>query len=141
MKPYVYKKKTRPKHNGVTYDSQTELDLHLNQLKDCSYHTDKVTYSVEHTYEPDFIKVEDGYKILIEVKGYFRTAQEASKYKHIGSSLKDNEVLVFIFDNKDKPLHFRQKRKDGTKPTHAEWARKNGFMCYSLKDIPDKLLG
>lgn len=95
------------------------------------FHPDKVSYVVERKYEPDFeIKHKDG-KYLLEFKGYFRDAPEAAKYTWIRKALPDSTELLFVFDNPDKPIHFKPKRTCGTKMTHAQWAEKNKFRYFS----------
>ena len=48
----------RPKEKDVPkgYDSKWEHKLHTTILKDWQHHSDKVSYIVEHEYEPDFVK-------------------------------------------------------------------------------------
>lgn len=112
------------------YDSWPEYNLHTGLLKDELHHPDKVSYVVERTYEPDFkIPHKDGV-YLIEFKGYFRDGPEASKYVWINRALPEDHELLFVFDRPQKPIHFRAKRTDGTKQTHAEWATKNGFRYF-----------
>ena len=116
---------------GTKYDSMTEKRLHEGALKTCKFHTTKVDYIISHKYEPDFI-LEHGKRVVyIEVKGYFQEASELQKYSNIGKCLEVNETLVFVFEKPDLKIHFKAKRKDGSKMTHAEWADKNKFKWYS----------
>ena len=116
------------------YDSKFEYDLHKGPLKGVKYHTDKVSYTSEHTYEPDFV-----YKhYLIEAKGRFRTRDEATKYIWIKRSLVFEE-LVFIFQNPKTPMPGAVRRKDGTKQSMAEWANKNGLKWYTKDTIKELL--
>lgn len=147
------RRKKKPKV-PAGYDSKLEYSLHTNELKDLEYHpTEKINYEVPSTYEPDFItevsKKPSGTgskTILIEVKGRFRTSSEARKYRYIRESLEAEDVftpkqeeaskekeLIFLFQDAAKPMPFANKRKDGTKQTHGEWADRHGFRYYCLK--------
>lgn len=132
------KKKLVPKG----YDSRLEYDLHNNELKGWGYHPEeRIHYAVPSTYEPDFYSEVRGKEILVEVKGRFRTRQEATKYVYIRESLEEQSKtegqkerkLIFLFSDANKPMPFASKRKDGTKQTHGEWADKNGFTYFCLK--------
>ena len=131
------------------YDSKFEHTLHKKELRKWEYHPqEKISYVVPSTYEADFFapkvcmdndckctdlrSCKSWKKVYIEVKGRFRTRQEATKYIYIRESLKENEEIIFIFQDSNTPMPFAQKRKDGTKQTVGEWARKNGFHyeCY-----------
>lgn len=116
------------------YDSRFEYNLHKGPLKKTKYHTDKIPYSIETFYEPDFSWKD----ILIEAKGRFRSRQEAAKYVWIRRSLVFEE-LVFVFMKPHTPMPGAKKRKDGTKQTHAEWAEKNGFRWFTEHTIREIL--
>lgn len=137
------RRRTRTKKKAVPagYDSALEHQLHNKELKGWEYHpTERISYVVPSTYEPDFKGKIGSKTILVEVKGRFRTREEASKYIHIRQSLdQEKEELIFIFQDANKPMPFVKKRKDGTKQTHGEWAQKNGFVFYCLKKgLPKK---
>lgn len=121
--------KTYPKK----YDSGFEHKVAEALGKDWDHHPDKIEYVSKHTYEPDFRREVDGKVILIEAKGRFRTRNEAAKYIAVREALKENEELVFVFYDADKPLVGAKKRKDGTKQSHGEWATGNGFRWYCWK--------
>ncbi len=151
------KKKTIPKG----YDSRLEYDLHKNELKGLTYHPEeRIHYVTTHSYEPDFTteiclskdcsctqrrRCGSSKTILVEVKGRFRERKEASKYIDIRRSLEEQyeadcnwgegkeKEVIFLFQDASKPMPFAQKRKDGTKQTHREWAEKNKFRYYCLK--------
>lgn len=154
-----YKKKSKVSV-PAGYDSRLEYELHNNELKDWEYHPkEKVKYEVPSTYEADF-RTEtcsvggvgctqrgcggQHQEILLEVKGRFRTREEASKYIHIREALRQQEKdteIIFIFQDASKPMPFVKKRKDGTKQSHGEWAEKNGFRYKCLrKGLPKKWL-
>ena len=127
MKKRYFKKK--PKGLPKGYDSKLELDLHENELVEYDHHPERLTYTVDHKYQPDFVH-SDNPKRVIEVKGRFRDNHESSKYKWIRDCNPDYE-LVFIFQNHLTPMPFSKVRKDGTKMTHGEWADKNKFEWYT----------
>lgn len=139
------------------YDSILEYDLHRNQLKGCTYHPEeRIQYEIPHSYEPDFVAqvcskhgagnlkrrcCSSCKEILVEVKGRFRTSQEARKYRFVREALKENQEVIFLFQDSSKPMPFAGRRKDGTKQTHGEWAERNGFRYYCLKKgLPDAWL-
>lgn len=123
------KKKLYPKQ----YDSGFEYDLSSVLGKEWEHHPKRITYTSTHTYQPDFRVEREGKVTLIEAKGRFRTRNEASKYVAIREHLQDNEELVFLFYNAKAPMCGAQKRKDGTKQTHADWATSNNFRWYCNK--------
>lgn len=129
------KRKKRNKPKG--YDSTLEYNLHIGPFKHFTYHPDRIKYNVPASYEPDFSFNKSGKTYFIEVKGRFRTRQEASKYIHVRSSLKESEELIFVFSDAAKPMPGAQKRKNGTKQTHGEWARLNEFRycCNNKEDV------
>lgn len=146
------------------YDSKLEYDLHNNELKGFTHHPEeRIHYVSKHSYEPDFVTevcLEKDCKctasrrcgrtktILVEVKGRFRERKEASKYVSVRESLaKEHEEatntsgceekqkeLVFLFQDAGKPMPNAQRRKDGTKQSHGEWAEKNKFTYFCLKE-------
>ena len=130
----------RPKEKDVPkgYDSKWEHKLHTTILKDWQHHSDKVSYIVEHEYEPDFVKTIGNKEYLLEAKGRFWDYQEYNKYVWIRKALKPNQELVFLFSSPYSPMPQAKRRKDGTKRTHAEWAETIGFRWYSEDTMPDK---
>ena len=69
----------RPNLKYKGYDSIWEYLLHETILKDWKHHVDKVDYVIEHSYEPDFVRVLKKKKILLESKGRFWDHAEYSK--------------------------------------------------------------
>ena len=134
--PRRFPRKVRPREKNVPkgYDSKWEYTLHQTLLKSWNHHTNKVSYVVEHKYEPDFVKD----KILIEAKGRFWDHAEYSKYIWIRKSLPDTMELIFLFQKPYAPMPGAKKRKDGTKRTHAEWAEANEFTWYSEETLPEE---
>ena len=135
---YRKPRKVRPIEKDIPkgYDSKWEYTLHRNSLKEWSHHSDKVSYIVEHTYEPDFTKVINGVEYLLEAKGRFWDYQEYNKYVWIRKCLKDNQELVFLFSSPSSPMPQAKRRKDGSKRSHAEWAEKNNFRVFSEHTLP-----
>ena len=119
------------------YDSNWEYELHNGILDNWSFHTDKVPYTVSHNYHPDFLRVIEGKKILLEAKGRFWDHAEYSKYIWIRKALPSNMELVFLFQKPFSPMPGATVRKNGTKRTHAEWAETNNFRWYSEDTLPD----
>jgi hypothetical protein len=103
-----------------------------------SFHTEKIPYTVNHHYHPDFLKEIGGKKILLEAKGRFWDYAEFSKYIWISKALPEDTELVFLFANPSAPMPQAKRRKDGTKRSHGEWASANGFTWYSEDSIPDE---
>tara|TARA_R100000656_G_C3934385_1_gene125522 strand:+ start:333 stop:782 length:450 start_codon:yes stop_codon:yes gene_type:complete len=135
------KRKARPPELRRTkggYDSGFERIIHKTVLKGWQHHGDQVQYVVEHKYEPDFVKEVEGKQILIEAKGRFWDHAEYNKYVWIKKVLPDNTELVFLFADPQLPMPMAQKRKDGTKRSHAEWADANKFRWYTIATIPEE---
>ena len=113
-----------------------EAILHESILKDWDHHVNKISYVVQHTYEPDFVRKIGKKTILLESKGRFWDHAEYSKYIWVKRNLPKNTELVFLFANPSAPMPGSKVRKDGTKRSHAEWAGANGFRWYSSHSIP-----
>lgn len=129
----------RPVEKGVVkgYDSNWEYQLHTGILDGWEHHVDKVEYTISHKYEPDFVKLIDGKKILLEAKGRFWDSAEYSKYVWIAKVLPEDVELVFLFANPNAPMPAAKVRKDGTRRSHGEWASSHNFRWYSEDSIPD----
>tara|TARA_R110000824_G_scaffold167194_2_gene344034 strand:- start:2658 stop:3131 length:474 start_codon:yes stop_codon:yes gene_type:complete len=130
----------RPKEKKpiVGYDSNWEYVLHTSILTDWKHHKEKpVDYIVEHKYHPDFVRIINGKKILLESKGRFWDYGEYNKYIWIKKVLPENVELVFLFAEPNAPMPQAKRRKDGTKRSHGEWAWSKGFKWYSEESIPD----
>ena len=114
--------------------------MHEDVLKSWQHHGDRVHYSIEHDYEPDFVKSFSEFvgssTILLEAKGRFWDFAEYSKYKWVKKALPENVELVFLFFNPNAPMPQAKKRKDGTKRSHAEWAETNGFRWFTEETLP-----
>lgn len=64
-------------------------------MKDWEHHADKISYVVEHTYEPDFVRTVEDKTILLESKGRFWDHAEYSKYVWVSKRLPEDTELVF----------------------------------------------
>ncbi len=139
MTGYRKPRKIRPTEKDVPkgYDSKWEYNLHNSVLKNWKHHTDKINYTVEHTYEPDFTKTINNIEYLLEAKGRFWDYNEYNKYVWIRKTLKPNQELIFLFSSPTSPMPQAKRRKDGTKRSHAEWAEKNNFKWYSEHNLPE----
>lgn len=125
-----YFKKREAILKGTPYDSLFEKRLHETSLSSCLFHSNehKVFYSIQHSYEPDFVHFINGKTYLIETKGRFRDNVEAAKYKWIREALNPEQYeIIFIWEKAETRFPFAKKRKDGTYLTHTEWATKEGF--------------
>ena len=138
-KGYRKQRVKRPKEKDVVkgYDSNWEYELHNGILDEWEHHVDKVEYTIEHKYEPDFIRTINGTKILLEAKGRFWDYAEFNKYVWIKKALPADIELVFLFANPNAPMPAAKVRKDGTRRSHGEWATANGFRWFSEDSIPD----
>jgi|TARA_R110000824_G_scaffold104160_2_gene247172 hypothetical protein len=137
-KGYRKPRKIRPKEKDLPkgYDSKWEHTLHITVLTKWNHHINKIPYSVEHHYEPDFVRTINGVEYLLEAKGRFWDYNEYSKYIWIRKHLQPNQELVFLFSSPSSPMPQAKRRKDGTKRSHAEWANKNNFKWYSAHTLP-----
>lgn len=101
-------------------------------LAACEWKPEPIKYVMEKLYHPD-AKLGN---IYIELKGRFRTTDEAKKYIWIREHLPEGHELVFIFSNPRGPMPRARRRKDGTTRTHADWADEHGFTWYAATEIP-----
>lgn len=82
---------------------------------------------MERKYKPDFVKGDT----LIEVKGFFRTGDQA-KYLAVKDQLEredEGKELVFCFSNPDKKV------RKGAKMSMADWCNRHGFRYFHINDI------
>ena len=115
-----------------------EYLLHDTLLKAWKHHTEKIKYSVEHFYEPDFTRTLQGKQILLESIGRFWDYAEYSKYIWIRENLPEDVELIFLFAKPSAPMPGSKIRKDGTKRTHSEWAAANKFRWFAENTLPDE---
>ncbi|MGL5013594.1 MAG: hypothetical protein ACRC6V_04785 [Bacteroidales bacterium] len=128
---------------GTPYDSLLEKRLHEGKLSTCIFHDKEhyVSYSVPHTYQPDFIHItEDGRKFLIETKGRFSDSAEARKYIFVREALDEKTELVFVWQKPKTRFPFARKRLNGTYRTQEEWSEDHGFRHWCQDDFDLSLL-
>jgi hypothetical protein len=133
------KKKKAPRY--TPYKSALEKRVAGSLSKGYTYEpkSSKLKYMIPHTYTPDFVNP-DTPNIYLEVKGYFRTSAEASKYVHIALNNPDVEI-IFIFHNANKKAHPNcRPRKDGSILTLHEWCNNKGFLYYLEKELPPEIV-
>ena len=126
-------RKPRPKKIGIPkgYDSMWEVTLHETILQDGKHHYESIKYIIKKDYEVDFAKTIEDKTIQLEAKGRFWDHAEYSKYIHIRKVLPENTELVFLFQKPLSPMPGAKVRLNGTKRTHAEWAKTKNFRWYS----------
>lgn len=88
----------------------------------------KLGYSIEHTYNPDFI-LSNG--IIVECKGLF-TSEDRSKHLAVKKAHPGIDVR-FVFSRSASPLY------KGSKSTYASWCEKYGYP-HADKLIPEAWL-
>ena len=116
------------------YRSPEEMDIacQLNSAKvRWEYEPDRIPYTVEHHYKPDFLIKGKGFKFYVEYKGWFKGADRA-KHKRIKKQHPELDIR-FVFTNPHQKLY------KGSKTTYAEWCIKHGFS-YATRRIPDSWL-
>ena len=122
MRTFRHKKAPRiPK----PYRSMFEYKLHKGPLKHLPFEPELIPYIIPAKYKPDFVNYDK--QIIFEAKGFFQSSAERAKYVHF-RKCNPEWTLIFIFQAPQKPLVHSKKRKDGTRPTHAEWAETNNFL-------------
>lgn len=120
----------------MKFDSKLEQRVYA-VLKNCKYHpSDRIQYKIPKVYEPDFVYYGRHKTIWIEVKGRFRTSEEARKYVYAAKALGSKEELVFIFQKPNTPMPGARRRRNGTKYTMQEWADKHGFRWFTVETVP-----
>ena len=138
-----YRPRREKEISGTPYDSLFEKTMHETKLSECRFHTkeDKVSYTVPHTYETDFIWEHNGMTYLIETKGRFTEPAEARKYLYIREALDETKCeLVLVFQKKGTRFPYARKRVDGTYMTQEMWAEKNGFRYWIADDFELEML-
>jgi len=91
-------------------------------------------------YTPDFpVPTKAGGIIYLEYKGYLRNAAEKLKMTSMKKQHPELDIR-FVFEKANKPMLGAQKRKDGTKQTHAQWAESYGFPWMQFNPRQKKTL-
>lgn len=108
------------------YKSKFEYDF-AEQYPTLKYETDKIKYTVQHTYNPDW-KIRDG--VYLETKGLFKAADRA---KHLYIKQQHPEITVYlVFQNPNNRL------SRVSKTTYGEWCDKHGIEWATLDTIPEE---
>ena len=113
------------------YSSLLEQGLHKDgPMSRHYYEPDTFKYIIEKTYKPDLVHA-DNENIWFEIKGRFRSQEEAAKYLWIRDCFPE-KTLRFIVDNPNVKAYPR------VKITISQWLDKWGFEWCTAKDIPDE---
>lgn len=87
------------------------------------YEQDKINYTIEHTYNPDWTVSEN---VFLETKGIFdfedRRKTLAVKKQH------PNITVALVFQNSKAKIY------KGSKTTYAEWCDKHKVIWFDIKD-------
>lgn len=91
------------------------------------YETEKLKYTIEHTYTPDFpIRLKNGHTFYIEAKGYW-DASDRAKLRHVKAQNPEADIrMVFQADNK---LH------KASPVRYSDFCTKNNIP-FAIKVIP-----
>ncbi len=118
-----YKKRSTRKSK---YKSELEAKIAKSLGKKFQYESDIIHYVLPKSYKPDFTMTrEDGTKVHVEVKGWFRY-EDQQKMKAVKFSNPSLDIrMYFPVDNKVQ----------GSKMTNSQWCLKWGFP-YTIGDIP-----
>lgn len=137
---YFMEKQLPPK----PFKSWTEVRAfeYAGRVVDAEYEPFKIPYTIkrETNYIPDIYFVYNEVTYIGEVKGRFRTADEAKKYIDFRRCHPDI-VLFFILERPNTALFGAKKRKDGTRRSMEEWIEKNGFEYTYVSEIEDYIKG
>jgi hypothetical protein len=89
----------------------------------------KLDYKVparKSRYTPDFVFQKP---IVIETKGYFRTAADRQKLVFVRDNNPEIDIRI-IFQNSNKPIY------KGSPTTYAKWASEQGFTWADRGTVP-----
>lgn len=124
-------RRTRKRKYPSPYRSEMEYRIHKGPMKRHEFEPSwaKTPYVIKgKTYNPDFAS-KDNPNILYEVKGRFRTHEEAKKYIHVIES--NPELTIrFIISNPTTRAYPQTKMHMG------DWLTKYGFEWCTEEDIP-----
>lgn len=96
---------------------------------DLEYESDKLSYTIEHTYTPDFVlTLKGGKKIYIEAKGYWDAADRA-KLRHVKSQNPEADIrMLFQADNK---MHRSSPKR------YSDFCTKHNIP-FAIREIPEE---
>ena len=109
---------------------KSQLESHVAKVlgKRAKYESETISYVLPKRYIPDFvITKQDGQKIYIEVKGWFRF-EDQQKMKAVRFSNPSLDIRMY-FPNDGKV--------QGSKMKNSQWCQKYSFS-YSIGKIPVK---
>lgn len=101
-----------------------------------AYESVRLDYKVpsrKAKYTPDFILTSEDKQLIIEAKGWFRTAAERQKMVLVKQCNPDLDIRI-VFQNANKPIY------KGSPTSYAKWATENGFLWADKGTIPDEWL-
>ena len=134
------KKSTKRLKNAKTRNEfEHKIQLQIKELlkrgDTVEYEAEKIPYSIDHVYVPDFIiTLKSGRKIYIETKGNGRawTPQVMQKMLAVRAQNPDLDIRIVFY----KDGEFGQRRKDGSRQRQSDWATKHKFK-FSIGDVPE----
>ena len=110
---------------GIRYRSRYEATL-SSKMKGCKYEPFAFEYTIAKEYTPDWTS-KDG-TVWFEAKAYFRTGDDARRYRFINEQRPEGVTFVFIFKDPNKPMpSARVRKRTGTKYSVSEWADNQGI--------------
>lgn len=145
MPPRRFPKRVKADVDGRgvrSYRSKGEYRL-AQQLHDMGvdwdYETEKLTFTVEHTYVLDFlVETFSGHQLYIEYKGWtpgWADGSDREKLLRIQKLYPDLDIrLVF-----DSHQFSRSPIRPGSKTRNIDWADKHGFK-WAVEEIPEEWL-
>lgn len=109
------------------FERQIVANLTMRKVR-FTYEELTLPYTLHGEYHPDFVLKDSG--IIVEAKGFL---DRDSKRKMIAVKQQHPDLDIrFLFQQADKKMQ-------GSKKTHGEWATKNGFK-FAEGEIPDEWL-
>lgn len=118
----------RRKKRGDKYKSNFEAEF-AKRYPRLEYEQDKIVYTVDHTYHPDW-KVKDG--VYIETKGLWKAADRA---KHLHLREQHPEIQIYlVFQNPNNKLN------RASKTTYAMFCDKHGIPWATIDTVPKEWL-
>lgn len=101
------------------------------------YETQRVPYTTEHVYIPDFVVTSPDGSYIIETKGNGRswTPQVRKKMLAVKNQWPELDIRFLFYSDGE----FGTRRKDGSRQRQSEWATKHGFL-YAIREVPEHWL-
>lgn len=124
--------------NPFEYKTYLAIKEVLPRKFSIEYETEKLPYTINHDYIPDFIITKsDNTKMYIETKGNGRawTPQVMAKMIAVRAAHPGIDIRIIFYRDGE----FGNRRKDGTRRKQSEWATQNGFQ-FSIGVFPEEWL-